>query len=287
MKREFLDKLGFSETDRVVMINSDDFGMCHSANVGTIRILTEGIGTSATLIVPCPWACEAIRFWQDNPEMSIGLELALTSEWEKYRWGPLAPKDKVPSLIDEEGYFWGNVDLVRQHVKVEEAEIEVRTQIERVLSLNLEPSHLDNHMGSLNVRPDLRELYLSLNKEYKLPGRNPGIQDDPGWPCIDSMIGYDLYFMSMADGKEEKLYEILRGLKPGLYELYPHCAVESEEIRVITSDSRFIPQDPDSWRGRISDTELYTSSRVRDFFEKEGIKRTTWRHIRDVIRKHY
>jgi chitin disaccharide deacetylase len=93
--KEQLQKLGYAADSRLVIINSDDFGMCHSANEGTWDVLTKGYGTSATIMVPCPWSPEALALAVSRPDLSIGIELVLTSEWEPYRWGPVAPKEKV------------------------------------------------------------------------------------------------------------------------------------------------------------------------------------------------
>ena len=260
MKRKFFEAMGFSEKDRLIIVNSDDFGLCHSSNLGTTLALEEGFATSASLLIAAPWSFEAIDWWKTHPQYSIGVEIALTSEWQNYRFGPMAPREKVPSLIDPDGCFWGNVDLFKQHAQVEHAELEARTQIESVLRRGLSPTHYLNHMFSLASRPDMRQLYLRLLRDYKLPGRLP--QDDPAcdWPCIDSLVGFDLYYLSMESGKERRFYQILQDLEPGLYEFYPHCAVDSPEIRAICGYSRFIPQDPNSWVGRVSDTELYTLS---------------------------
>ena len=288
MKREYFKEpflRDFKETDRLLIINCDDFGTSHSANLGAMWCMAEGFVTTASLIMPGPWAREAIDFWQSHPEASIGLELALTSEWQGYRWGPMASRDKVRSLIDEEGYFWGNSQLVRIHAKVEHAEVEARAQIEAALRLGLSPTHLHNHMSSLSSRPDLEALYVKLLKDYKLPGRLPRIQDDLGWPCLDRLVGQPLYYMAMADGKEQKLYDTLRPLGTGIYELMQHCAVDSPEIRAICSYSKWIPEDQNSWIGRVSDVELYSTPRVKKAVEDMGFKLITWRVVRDAIRR--
>src|SRR5690349_17041499 len=127
MKEKFFQQLGFSPQDRLVMINSDDFGATHSSNVGTIKAFEEGFITSASLLIAAPWANEALDWWSTHRQHSIGVEVALNSEWESYRWGPMSPRDKVRSLLDDDGFFWGNSELVVQHAKVEEAELEIRT----------------------------------------------------------------------------------------------------------------------------------------------------------------
>ena len=52
-------RLGYPADAKLVVINADDLGSCHSANVGVFECLATGTVTSATLMVPCPWAREA------------------------------------------------------------------------------------------------------------------------------------------------------------------------------------------------------------------------------------
>jgi predicted glycoside hydrolase/deacetylase ChbG (UPF0249 family) len=286
MRKELLAKLGCNESDRLVIINGDDFGMCHSANTGTIKFLTDFPGNSATIMMPCPWANEALQFWRDHPDASIGIECTLTSEWQNYRWGPLSPKSKVPSLVDPDGFLWGNTDLLKEHAKADEVELEVRTQIDRAIKQNLQPSHLTNHMFAMHCRPDLMDLYVKLVKEYRLPARIRRLQDDPGWPSIDGMIAGETYSMG-PHGREQRLYEILRDLKPGMWELYPHFNDDCDEARAIMSYSKFVPEDVNSWRGRDNDIEIYTGARVQEVLKELNIKRISWKQIRDCIRRSF
>ncbi len=91
-------------------------------------------------MVPCPWLTEVAAYAKAHPDADLGLHLTLTSEWKTYRWGPVASKDTVPSLLDPSGYLWPDTDPAKQHIKAEEAEREIRAQIEKALSLG-NPSH--------------------------------------------------------------------------------------------------------------------------------------------------
>src|SRR5690606_16204728 len=53
------ERLGYGPEDRLLIINCDDRGACHAANVGTYEALRDGIATSATVMVACPWSREA------------------------------------------------------------------------------------------------------------------------------------------------------------------------------------------------------------------------------------
>src|SRR6202521_4107481 len=91
------ERLGFGPESRLLIVNCDDLGSSHSANVATFRSMVSGLATSATLMVPCPWAREAARMFERR---SVGVHLTLTSEHRGYRWRGLT---NGASLRDEEG----------------------------------------------------------------------------------------------------------------------------------------------------------------------------------------
>ncbi|MDQ2975879.1 MAG: ChbG/HpnK family deacetylase, partial [Acidobacteriota bacterium] len=100
-------------------------------------------------MIPCSWLPEIAAYARTHPEADLGLHLTLTSEWSLYRWGPVLAKERVPSLLDSNGYFYLTETEAAAHIDPKEAEAEIRAQIARARALGIQPTHLDSHMGTL------------------------------------------------------------------------------------------------------------------------------------------
>lgn len=85
-----------------LLVRADDMGVAQAVNEACIQSYREGIVRSVEVIVPGPWFLDAVRLLQENPELDVGVHLALTSEWERVKWRPLT---HAPSLVDADGYF--------------------------------------------------------------------------------------------------------------------------------------------------------------------------------------
>jgi methylmalonyl-CoA epimerase len=83
----------------------------------------------------------------------------------------VAPRTEVPGLIDPEGYLWHEVPQVYAKAKPEEAYIEARAQVRKALDHGVDVTHLDSHMGTLQLHPAFVEQYLKLAVEFDLPVR--------------------------------------------------------------------------------------------------------------------
>src|SRR5690606_23260582 len=145
----YAEKLGYPQGSKVVIFHVDDAGMSHESNQGAKISIEQGIASSCSIMMPCPWAADMAKYAIDHPEMDAGLHLALTSEWKAYRWGPVAGKSQVPSLVDKEGNLWSSVEEVVRNASADDVEKEIRAQIDRALTLGLKPTHMDSHMGTL------------------------------------------------------------------------------------------------------------------------------------------
>ena len=162
------ERLGYAADDRLLIINCDDLGSCHAANVAVYDSLRAGLATSATLMVPCPWAREAAARYQGE---DVGVHLTLNAEWDLYRWGPIT---RAPSLHDGDGGFPRTIEDVWDHADLDEVRRELRAQIERAILWGFDVSHLDSHMGTLQLRPEFFDIYLDLAVEFGLPLRLGG-----------------------------------------------------------------------------------------------------------------
>lgn len=258
--------LGYPAEARLLIINADDFGMCHAVNEASLRALKEGLVSSCSLMMPCPWALHALQLLQEQPEIPFGVHLTSVSEQPYYRWGPLTCREEVPTLVDEAGYFYSEVriDEFLSQVKLAELEREYRAQIERVLETGLKPTHLDSHCGIHTRREETFEMTMGLAREYGLALRVSGRSfietlQQQGYPTNDHEL-MDSYDLPIVD-KSARYAQMLRTLPPGLTEWAVHPGLGNGELQALMP----------SWQVRQTDFEFVMSPEARAIVEEEGI----------------
>ena len=259
--------LGYPDDARLLIINADDFGMCHSNNTAIMSALREGVVQSTSLMTPCPWAPQGMRLLKENPDIPFGVHLTIISEMEEYRWGPLSSKNRVPSLIDEAGYFFSNdrAQEVMARANLDEVDTEFRAQINSVLGAGLRPTHLDWHCLGDGGRIDIFELTRGLAIEHGLALRvfdqtyaRQCLQD--GLPANDHGL-LDSFSMAI-EGKAAALAQMLRNLPVGLSEWALHPSLGNAESQAM---------EPDTWGVRRADFDFAMSREARDVVAQEGI----------------
>ncbi len=153
-----------------LIVRGDDMGMTHTCNLAVKKNFQEGILTCASIIVPSPWFEEAARMCREHPEWCIGVHLTLNSEWRDYRWKPVVPYSEVPSLVDEDGYFYPTTEaFLEASPELEDVERELRAQMELALKRGIDVQYIDTHMDTARSTPELREIVLSICQDYDLP----------------------------------------------------------------------------------------------------------------------
>src|SRR5258707_6087344 len=163
------ERLGYPADSNLLIVHADDLAVAHSVDTASFDALDKKAVTSASIMVPCAWLTEVASYAKDHPDADLGLHLTLTSEWKVDRWGSVESNDKVTSLFDPSGYLWQETLLAARHLKPEEAEREIRAQIDHAIAVGIHPTHLDSHMGVLFSTPELFSVFVKVAHDYHLP----------------------------------------------------------------------------------------------------------------------
>ena len=280
--KSLAERLGFYRDSKLLIVHADDLGETHSVNAATIKAFESGLVNSASLMIPCPWFPEIADYAKSHPDADFGIHLTLTSERIYYRWGPVASKDKVPSLVDENGYFHHDWTPAT-HVNAKEVDLELRAQIDRAYAMGLRPTHLDSHQYRLfDNGKELFEVAVRIAHDYKLPlfiardwfaGR-PYLQSalGPADIVIDHTVTIE---PTVPPDKWNEFYTTaLKNLQPGVTEFVIHPGFADAELKAAT-------RERDTWGAawRQRDFDFFTSQEFRALLSNQNIKLITWREL--------
>lgn len=295
-------QLGYDANDRLLLINGDDYGVCHSVNQSVQHLLAAGAISSATIMMPCGWAPEGASWSAQNPQYDVGVHLTFTSEWDRYKWGPVTMQEAVHSLVTEEGYFPKDCKTFEQQADESQVRAEIISQIEKALKFGMNPTHADNHMGSLyglTTGRNFLPLVLSICADYGLPFRLPryllqedgqvappelaeqakqlaALADSYGVVILDYLVGLPFH---LAEGEtydvlKNNMKQLLHSLRPGVSELIIHPSYVTDELKAF----HFQPEK------RGMEHQLFLDPEMTSFIKEEGIKLIRWRELQQLQR---
>ncbi len=286
-----VERLGYPAGTKLLIIHADDLAVSHSENAASFKAMAEGSVRSASVMVPCPWFAEVAAYAKTHPNHDLGLHLTLTSEWKPYKWGPVASRQEVKSLVDSVGYLHDDCSTLAANAKPAEVEIELRAQIERSKKLGLEPTHFDSHMRCLFENADLFAIYLKMGREYGVPvmvGRDFLNESDPSFRALitDKDLVVDHVYTAQpedyAKGMKAYYLQIFKNLEAGVNELVIHTASDDTEMQSMTNSHGVCPAWCASWRQ--ADFDFFTSAECKKLLAEQHVQLITWREVGKLLR---
>jgi hypothetical protein len=276
MEQSLAQRLGYGADARLLIVNCDDLGSSHAANVAILRSMDAGVATSATLMVPCPWAREAAAMFEGR---DVGAHLTLTAEYPGYRWRSLTG---AASLHDDEGFMPATMAAAVARATPADVRAECRAQIDQALTWGVDVTHLDSHMGTVQFDERLFDIYLDLAEEYRLPLRMVG-------RGADAKLGFDgrrraaargIAFPdhlidSWPDGVRKAFIERIPSLRPGVSEIFGHPVEDGPELR------GYDQAQPDL---RAADCAFFTDPAAARLIADAAIGPISYRPLRDLQR---
>ena len=241
-----------------LIVNADDLGYDPAVTDGILRAMTEGIVTSATLMVNAPHSAEAAA--RARP-FAVGLHLNLA------RWRPLS--GAVPAELLKDGEF---VEANAPRLPPDAVRAEALAQLaESERLLGKPPTHVDVHKH-LHRHPNVLEGLAAAAKEKGLPVRSmtATIRDNLG-SCGVRTTGY---FIGDAGAEAfwtlERFRIELEALPDGLTELMCHPGLAPTQVA--------------SGYNRQREVELQTFLHpgARAIVERLGIYLVDFRVLRDA-----
>jgi len=286
------EKLGYSPTEKLLIIHADDIGMSHTVNRASFEAFRIGLVRSGSVMAPTPWVDEVKHFVQENPGGDLGLHFTLTSEWKFLKWGPLFPS---ANLTDPFGHLWPNMREVLNHATAQDIENELDAQIRRLLAYGIHPTHIDSHMGIHFGRKDFLEAVIRVSKKFNIPPMLVRPSEDFAKEAARYHLPLDAINLISLKAEKEGIYlldylitgvqgrtteerrrayiQCLKNLKPGVTQLIVHLGFLDDEMKGIMSDA------PEGFERRQADTAFFTSNEAKKLLEELNVKIITWKEL--------
>lgn len=256
-----------------LLLRLDDNGMNHSVNTAIKEVAETGIPFSTSVMFACPWYQETVSVLKNYPNLSVGVHLTLNAEWKYYRWGPVAGRSAVPSLVDTNGYFYSSTaQFLASNYKLDEVETELTAQIERAIHSGLKIDYVDYHMGTAMSTPEMRAIVEKLAKKYGL-----GISHYFGEQ-------YKTMFEIPVAKKQEVFFDHLQHLDPkGVGLMIFHVAKFDPEMQALidmnSPDMQAVNNEPIVAIHRSTELKILLSKEFQDMVKKGKVKLVTYKDL--------
>lgn len=275
--RTLVERLGADPSDRLVIVHCRGFGVTHAANLAVRDAFDAGVATTASLMMPCPWAREAAALHRGE---DVGIMLTMNSELDLYRWSPLT---HAPSLLDGDSGFPRSVQEFWDHADLDEVRREARAQLERAIVWGFDVSFIGSHLGALVARPEFFDVALDVAVDFQLPMSLPPVADQ-------APIGFRFRDLADAEGivfpddqidlhtvdADEWVDAVHERVRPGVTEIFLSPARASDELMAA---------DPAHAMRSMADDIRCRKDGIVEAFNACGLRRVGFRDLRDLQRR--
>jgi predicted glycoside hydrolase/deacetylase ChbG (UPF0249 family) len=150
-----------------LVVTADDAGLHPGMTAGAVAAHDAGIVTAVSVSPNGRAFDDAVARLRERPGLDVGAHLTLVGE------APLSPPEEIRSLLGRDGRLLSAWPVFARRwllgqIRPDEAETELRRQIERLRAAGLPVTHLNAHQH-LHVLPGLFEIVLRLAEEHRIP----------------------------------------------------------------------------------------------------------------------
>lgn len=244
------------ETARIRLITrGDDLGSNHSANLAIMEAYRSGILRNTSVMVTCAAVEEAADMLAGERGLCFGLHATMNAEWDSVRWGPVLPREKVPSLVDRDGYLFQTVEALRANrPSVDEAMLELQAQLDRARALGFDIKYVDRHMM-------WERAFEGLEERFERWCEREGILNSERTHRFLPRVYFSL-------DPVERLIATLELAEPGQYIIVGHPAYDNDEMRALGHPGYpgWVVAAEREWQRRI-----YTDPRIIAYCREHGV----------------
>ena len=284
---------------KLLICNSDDFGLTNSITDAIIETHQNGIMTSTTMMANMEGFKYAVKKAKELTTLGIGIHFNLTEG------KPVANPELIPLLLDEYGSFNNNAKQRKNFLygveKVKQIEIELTAQLKKLLDNSITPTHFDSHhhitgtpcgfKASMAVADKFRikkaritnidyryAENIALIKELKnkisnlktsyIHAKNKRELRKQGFKTPDTKI-LPIRVLPVKEDPIEQFIQTLTVLKNGVTEISFHPGYENS-YQTDTESTKEL---------RVRDLSVATSPRVRKVIKEMGIELISFKDL--------
>ena len=288
-----LKKLGFSNRDRVVILHTDDIGMCQASLTAFIDLWESESISSGAIMMPCPWAKPAAEYCRTHPGVDMGVHATVNAEWDGYRWPALSTREPASGLMDKDGFLWQTSQETHANATPEAVATEIKLQVRKALDWGVDVTHVDSHMGTV-IHPKFMQAYLQAAQQVRVPAMLPrgdtsmftymGMDaetaagfatfiaqlEEQGLPLVD---GLSMLPLDQPEGQLDTAKKMLGELPAGVTHFLFHPSADTPELRAIAPD----------WPSRVANYRTFMDPELKKFIKDQGIQVIGYRDLKKLI----